>query len=153
MNATEMNRILDSIARDRNIDRAVLLRDLEQAMVSALRKHYNTLDTEEFTAKFDTMTGSLDITRHGEPLQMSPEALGRIAAQTFKQVMIQKFRDDERSSIFEEYNKRIGEIVTGAAQRYEGGALVVMIDRTEGFMPRSEQIPGEQFAAGDRVRC
>jgi N utilization substance protein A len=84
---------------------------------------------------------------------MPPVAFGRIAAQTFKQVMIQKFRDDERTSILDEFSKRIGEIVTGTAQRYEGGSLVVTIDRAEGFMPRSEQIPGEQFAAGDRVRC
>jgi N utilization substance protein A len=148
-----MLRILDSIARDRNIDRTVLLRDLEQAMVSALRKHYNTLDLEEFACTIDPMTGQVSITRHGAPLELTPAALGRIAAQTFKQVMIQKFRDDERSSIFEEFSKRLGEIVTGTAQRYEGGALVVTIDRAEAFMPRSEQIPGEQFAPGDRVRC
>jgi N utilization substance protein A len=84
---------------------------------------------------------------------MEPVAFGRIAAQTFKQVMIQKFRDDERNSIMEDFSKRMGEVVTGTAQRYEGGALVVTIDRAEGFMPRSEQIPGEQFTAGDRVRC
>jgi N utilization substance protein A len=148
-----MLRILDSIARDRNIDRALLIRDLELAMVSALRKHFNTLDTEEFACTIDPSTGVITHTRHGEPLDMAPEALGRIAAQTFKQVMIQKFRDDERSTIFEEFSKRIGEIVTGTAQRYEGGSLVVTIDRAEAFMPRSEQIPGEQFQPGDRVRC
>ena len=67
--------------------------------------------------------------------------------------MIQKFREDERTSLLEEFSKRQGEIVTGTAHRYEGGALVVQIDRAEGFMPRSEQIPGEQFHPGDRVRC
>jgi N utilization substance protein A len=122
-------------------------------MVSAARKYYNTLDTEEFTCVLDPMSGQFTMTRFGEPLDMDPQAFGRIAAQTFKQVMIQKFRDDERSSIFEEFSKRMGEVVTGTAQRYEGGSLVVMIDRAEGFMPRSEQIPGEQFAPGDRVRC
>jgi N utilization substance protein A len=84
---------------------------------------------------------------------MKPEGLGRIAAQTFKQVMIQRFRDDERTSVLDEFSKRVGEIVTGTVQRYEGGALVVTIDRAEAFMPRSEQIPGEQFQAGDRIRC
>jgi N utilization substance protein A len=148
-----MMRILDSIARDRNIDRQLLLKDLEQAMVSAARKYFNTLDTEEFTCTVDPLTGDMNLLRHGEHLEMPPEAFGRIAAQTFKQVMIQKFRDDERSSIFEDFSKRIGEIATGTAQRYEGGALVVTIDRAEAFMPRSEQIPGEQFGAGDRVRC
>lgn len=153
MNEQEMLRILDSIARDRNIERSVLLRDLEQAMVSAARKYFNTLDTEEFACTVDPLTGKMALTRHGETMNMPPEAFGRIAAQTFKQVMIQRFRDDERQSIFEEFSKRIGEIVTGTAQRYEGGALVVTIDRAEAFMPRSEQIPGEQFNAGDRVRC
>lgn len=153
MNTTEMMRILDSISRDRNIDRSVLIRDLEQAMVSAARKFYGTLDTEEFTCVFDPISGKMELARHGEPLVMPPEAFGRIAAQTFKQVMIQKFRDDERASIFDEFSKRVGEIATGIAQRYEGGALVVTVDRAEAFMPRSEQIPGEQFAAGDRVRC
>lgn len=153
MNKPEMMRILDSIARDRNIDKQLLLRDLEQAMVSAARKYFSTLDTEEFTCTVDPLTGDMTLLRHGEPLEMPPEAFGRIAAQTFKQVMIQKFRDDERSSIFEDFSKRIGEIATGTAQRYEGGALVVTVDRAEAFMPRSEQIPGEQFQAGDRVRC
>jgi transcription termination/antitermination protein NusA len=148
-----MMRILDSIARDRGIPKENLLKDLEAAMVSAARKYFNTLDTEEFTATLDPLSGDITLFRHGEPMVMPPEAFGRIAAQTFKQVMIQKFRDDERSTIFDEFSKRIGEIVTGTAQRYEGGALVVTIDRAEAFMPRSEQIPGEQFQPGDRVRC
>lgn len=153
INTKEMMTILDSIARERNIDRSVLIRDLEQAMISAARKYFNTLDTEEFGCHLDPVSGQFVMTRHGEPLEMPPVAFGRIAAQTFKQVMIQKFRDDERSSILEEFSKRIGEIVTGTAQRYEGGSLVVTIDRAEAFMPRGEQIPGEQFIAADRVRC
>ncbi|HEX8876092.1 MAG TPA: transcription termination factor NusA [Phycisphaerales bacterium] len=153
MNTAEMLRILDSIARDRNIDRSILVRDLELAMVSAAKKHFNTLDAEEFACTLDPVTGTISMTRHGAPLDMPPAAFGRIAAQTFKQVMIQKFRDDERSSIFEEFTKRVGEIAVGTAQRYEGGSLVVTVDRAEAFMPRSEQIPGEQFNAGDRVRC
>src|SRR3954471_23842077 len=148
-----MMRILDSIARDRNIDKQILVKDLEQAMVSAARKFFNTLDTEEFQCVLDPLTGQFQLTRHGQPLDLPPETFGRIAAQTFKQVMIQKFRDDERTTIFDEFSKRIGEIVSGTAQRDEGGALVVTIDRAEAFMPRSEQIPGEQFQPGDRVRC
>ncbi len=153
MNTQEMIRIVDSIARDRNIDRDVLLSDLEQAMVTAARKHYQILDPERFQCHIDRLSGEITMLEDGEPMDLDPESLGRIAAQTFKQVMIQRFRDDERSSILEEFGKRIGQIVTGTAQRYEGGALVVTIDRAEAFMPRSEQIPGEQFNAGDRVRC
>lgn len=153
MNTQEMMRILDSIARDRKVDKQLLVRDLEQAMVSAARKFYSTLDTEEFSCTLDPLTGEMKLYRHGEPLEISPADLGRIAAQTFKQVMIQRFRDDERASVYDEFSKRIGEIVTGTVQRYEGGAMVVTIDRAEAFMPRSEQIPGEQFQPGDRVRC
>ncbi len=153
MNTTEMMRVLDSIARDRNIERDQLLADLEVAMVSAARKHFNSLDTEEFVCVVDRMTGEISLTRHGEPMSMKPADFGRIAAQTFKQVMIQKFREDERQSVYEEFSQRVGEIVIGTVQRYEGGALVVTVDRAEAFMPRSEQIPGEQFAPGDKVRC
>jgi N utilization substance protein A len=153
---TETLRIIDSIARDRNIDRDLLIEDLEQAMVSAARKHFNSLDAEEFGCAMDRMSGEITIWRNqddGTREVISLESLGRIPAQTAKQVMIQKFREDERSSLLDEFSKRQGEIVTGTAHRYEGGALVVQIDRAEGFMPRSEQIPGEQFHPGDRVRC
>lgn len=155
MNADTL-RILDSIARDRNIDRDVLINDLEQAMISAARKHFNSLDTEEFGCEMDKLSGKIVIWRNlpdGDRQDIPMETLGRIPAQTAKQVMIQKFREDERTSLLEEFSKRQGEIVTGTAQRYEGGALVVQVDRAEGFMPRSEQIPGEQFHPGDRVRC
>ncbi len=153
MNTSEMMRILDSIARERKIEKAVLLKDLEQAMASAARKHFNTLDTEEFRCEVDPITGGISLSRHGEAMDMKPAELGRIAAQTFKQVMIQRFRDDERNSLLTDFGKRVGELVSGVVQRYDGGAMVVTIDRAEAFMPRSEQIPGEVFQPNDRVRC
>lgn len=153
VNPTEMLRILDSISRDRNLDRSLLIRDLELAMVSAARKYFNTLDTEEFACKIDPVAGTMTLTRHDQPLEMPPQAFGRIAAQTFKQVMIQKFRDDERQTIKEDFAKRLNEIVIGKAERYEGQTLIVSIDRAEAYMRRNEQIPGEQFEPGDRVRC
>ncbi len=152
----ETLRILDSIARDRNIDRELLLMDLEAAMVSAARKHFNSLDTEEFGCEVDRLSGKITLWRNtpeGEREEIPLAKLGRIPAQTAKQVMIQKFREDERNSLLEEFGRRQGELVTGVGQRYEGGALIVQVDRAEGFMPRSEQIPGEQFQPGDRVRC
>ena len=158
----ETLRILDSIARDRNIERELLINDLEQAMISAAKKHFNSLDAEEFGCRMDPLSGEITIWRNHEPdlpggepeREVIPlDTLGRIPAQTAKQVMIQRFREDERSSLLDEFSKRQGEIVTGTAHRYEGGALIVQIDRAEGFMPRSEQIPGEQFHPGDRVRC
>jgi len=158
---SEVLRLVDSIARERSVDRDVLISDIEQAMVSAARKHFNSLDSEEFGCHIDRMNGQMTVWRNHFDLEghvtrenIPIESLGRIPAQTAKQVMIQRFREDERTSILEEFSKRQGEIVSGVAQRYEGGALVVQLEqRAEGFMPRSEQIPGEQFQAGDRVRC
>src|SRR5688572_15713099 len=151
MNTSEIIRLIDSISRDRNVDKESLYKDIEQAMVSAARKHFNAVDTEEFTCELDRISGKIRIFRGQE--EISLDSLGRIPAQTAKQVMIQRFREDERSSIFNEFIDRVGELTTGMAQRYEGGALVVSLGRAEGFMPRSEQIPGEQHQPGERVRC
>jgi len=151
MNGSEMLRLIDAISRDRNVEKEVLLEDLEQAMVSAARKHFNAEDTDEFTCEIDRFNGNMNIWRGEEEILL--EDLGRIPAQTAKQVMIQRFREDERSAIYDEYIDRVGELTTGLAQRYEGGSLVVQIGRAEGFMPRSEQIPGEQHQPGERVRC
>lgn len=156
MNGQELIRLIDGIARERNVDKEALYTDIEQAMVSAARKHFNVLDPDEFTCQLDRLNGALHIFRGEEEIPI--ESLGRIPAQTAKQVMIQRFREDERSSIFDEFRDRIGALESGMAQRYEGGALVVSISRgggsqAEGFMPRSEQIPGEQHQPGERVRC
>lgn len=151
MNGSEMLRLIDSISRDRNVDKETLLTDLEQAMVSAARKHFNAEETDDFTCEIDRFSGEINVFRGEEFIPL--EEMGRIPAQTAKQVMIQKFREDERASIYDEFIDRVGELVTGQAQRYEGGSLVVQIGRAEGFMPRSEQIPGEQHQPGERVRC
>ncbi len=153
---SETLRLLDSIARDRNIDREHLIRDLEIAMISAARKHFDSLDTEEFGCEMDRLSGALSIWRNlpdGGRELIPIEKLGRIPAQTAKQVMIQKFREDERNALMEEFAKRQGEIVAGTIVRQEGPALIVQVDRAEAFMPKSEQIPGEMFKPGDRIRC
>jgi len=163
----ETLRIIDSISREKNIDKETLIRDIEAAMVSAARRHFQSLDTEEFGCEMDRLTGQIKLWRNlpmeydeetGDPVAFVQDdidiaVLGRIPAQTAKQVMIQRFREDERNALYAEYSKRIGEIVTGTAQRYEGRSLIVALDRAEGFMPPSQQIPGEQFQPNDRVRC
>ena len=148
MNA-ELVRIVDSIARDKNIEKDEVFTDLETAMVSAVRKAYGPLD--EVTVTIDRLTGDIAAQRNGEPIEMRD--LGRIAAQTAKQVMIQKIREAERGSIFEEFAERKGTVVTGTVSRFEGGALIVNLGRAEGFLPRSEQIPGETHHPGERIRC
>src|SRR5207253_1449006 len=106
---------------------------------------------EEVDVSIDRLSGSISATLNGDPITMAE--LGRIAAQTAKQVMIQRIREAERGSIFEEFSDRKGTIVTGTVARIEGGALIINAGRTEGFLPRSEQIPGETHQPGERVRC
>jgi N utilization substance protein A len=91
------------------------------------------------------------VNRGGETLPLS--VMGRIGAQTVKQVMIQLIRQDERGAIYEEYKDRVGTIVTGTIARFEGGTMIVNLGRVEGIMPRSEQIPGEQHQVGERIQA
>ena len=148
MNA-ELVRIVDGIARDKNIDKEAVLVDLEQAMISAIRKAFG--QAEEVDVQIDRLSGDITATMNGAPIEMRD--LGRIAAQTATQVMIQKIREAERGAIYEEFTERKNTVVTGTVVRYEGGALVVNLGRTEGFLPRSEQIPGESHHPGERIRC
>ena len=96
-------------------------------------------------------SGEITVMRQGNPIPLS--SMGRIGAQTVKQVMIQLIRQDERGSIYEEYKDRVGTIVTGTIARFEGPAMVVNLGRVEGIMPRSEQIPGEAHEVGERVQA
>ncbi|MBP8303176.1 MAG: transcription termination factor NusA [Phycisphaerae bacterium] len=144
-------RIVDNIARDKNIDRESVFKDLEEAMVSAVRKHFADHESEIFV-QIDRRTGHFEVSRAGQAIDI--RTLGRIPAQTAKQVMIQKIRADERDSIYSEFVQRKGQIISGSAIRYEGGALVVSLGHSiEGFMPRGEQIMGQTHRPGERVRC
>jgi len=147
----ELIRIVDNIARDKNIDKESIFVDLEEAMVSAIRKHFGEPDSD-ITVQINRDTGEVQAVKDGEPIDI--RRLGRIPAQTAKQVMIQKIRADERDSIFAEFVQRKGEIISGAVVRYEGGTLIVNLDHwTEGFMPKGEQIMGQTHRAGERLRC
>jgi len=145
----DLLRIIDSICRDKNIDRDGFIADLEGAMATAVRKAYD--DIEDAEVKLDLASGDISATIGGKPVDM--HVLGRIAAQTAKQVIIQRTRERERASIYEDYTGRRGTIVTGTVARAEGGNLLVNLGRAEGFLPRSEQIPGETHAIGDRLRA
>jgi len=148
MNA-ELMRYVDSISRDKNIDKESVLADLEAAIVSAARKKYG--QEEDVQVTIDRITGEMKAFRNGQPIDL--KELGRIPAQTAKQVMIQKLREAERGSIYEEYSALKGTVITGTVARFEGGALVVTLPRTEGFLPKSEQIPGETHHPGERIRA
>ena len=147
----ELLRIVENIARDKNIDKESIFVDLEEAMVSAARKHFGEPESD-IVVNIDRSTG--EITAVKDDMQIDIQQLGRIPAQTAKQVIIQKIRADERNSIYAEFVQRKGEIVSGTIVRYESGALIVNLDRwTEGFMPKGEQIMGQNHRVGERIRC
>ena len=147
----DLIRIVDGIARDKNIERDAIYTDIEQAIASGLRKHFNVEEVTEFNVKLDRVSGDITADRLGTPLDL--KLVGRIGAQTVKQVMIQLIRQDERGSIYEEYKDRVGQITTGTVTRVEGNTIIVSLGRSEGIMPRSEQIPGEQHAVGERIQA
>ncbi|MHC4124055.1 MAG: NusA N-terminal domain-containing protein, partial [Planctomycetota bacterium] len=147
----ELIRIVDNIARDKNIDKESVFADLEEAMVSAARKHFGELESE-FVVHIDRTTG--EITAFKDKVKIDMRRLGRIPAQTAKQVMIQKIRADERDSIYAEFVERKGTIVSGSVVRYESGMLVVNLShRTEALLPKGEQIMGQSHRPGERIRC
>ena len=147
----ELLRIVENIARDKNIDKEYIFVDLEEAMISAVRKHFGDPESD-IVVQIDRSTGQVNAFREQQPIDI--RQLGRIPAQTAKQVMIQKIRADERESIYSEFVQRKGQIISGNIVRYEGGSLVVnMGHAVEGFMPKGEQIMGQTHRPGERVRC
>ena len=147
----ELIRIVDNIARDKNIDKESLFVDLEEAMISAVRKHFGEPESN-IVVNIDRATGQVTASKDDE--QIDIRQLGRIPAQTAKQVMIQKIRADERDSIYAEFVQRKGEIISGSVVRYEGGSLIVNLSHwAEGFMPKGEQIMGQSHRPGERIRC
>ncbi|NLK41193.1 MAG: transcription termination/antitermination protein NusA [Planctomycetes bacterium] len=150
----ELIRIVDNIARDKNIDRESIFQDLEQAMVSAARKYFGLQhgDEGDIVVHIDRTTGQ--ITAYKDDVQIDIRKLGRIPAQTAKQVMIQKIKADERDSIYAEYAQRKGQIVNGIVARHEGSVLVVnLTNRVEAILPKSEQITGQTHHPNERIRC
>ena len=150
MNPSELLRIIDTIHREKNIEKEVVFQAIEAALVSAAKKQYG--EDQEVVVGIDRADGSISGTHNGQPLDES-ETLGRIVAQTAKQVIIQKVREAERDALYDEYEKEKNQLVTGVVQRYEGGAATVALQNCEAILPRSEQIPGETHHANERVRA
>jgi N utilization substance protein A len=150
MNAHELLRIVDSIHRDKNIDKEIVFAGIEAALISAAKKHYG--EEEDIIVNIDRRDGTITGSRNGIPLDPE-ETVGRIGAQTAKQVMIQKIREAERDALYDSYDTIKGQLVTGVVQRYEGGAATVSLTDTEAILPRSEQIPGETHHPNERVRA
>jgi N utilization substance protein A len=172
---------IDQISKEKNIDPQVIISALEDAMVAAARKFYKT--NEDLNARFDPETGMVEIfavkrvvdTVENASLEISmaeaksideslelddtveipkpTDVLGRIAAQTAKQVILQKVREAERKNIFSEYSQKIGEMVNGVVKRFEGPDMIVDIGKTEALLPLREQSRAETYKQGERVRA
>jgi N utilization substance protein A len=153
MNGPEILRLVDAISRDKNVDPGVVFEGIEQAILSAAFRHYG--EERAIVIAIDRKTGEPAVSLDHAPLPSEElgELLGRIATQTAKQVMIQKIREAERDSLFDEFNEIRSHLVTGAITRVDQGAASVNIGKLEALLPKSEQIPGETYKVGERVRC
>ena len=179
---TDLAKVIDQVGKDKGIDKEVVIDAVKQAMLVAARKKYGTYreieaQYNEETGEVELYEFKEVVEREkfideeveiplDEALKLDPGAqlddsigiklessdLGRIAAQTAKQIILQKVRDAEREIIFSEFEQRKGEIASGIARRVEKGAIVVDLGRTEAHIPPREQIPGEIYKPGDRIQ-
>jgi len=150
----ELLSVLEYIEREKGIKREILVEAVESALASAARKVIGTKEEKEeddITAKFDPLNGSIKVFSGKEEIKSAK--FGRIAAQTAKQVIIQKIREAERDVIFEEFHTRKGSIVTGGVHRFEKGNVVVDLGRAEAILPKNELLPRERYKQGERIKA
>ena len=144
----EILRLVDTIHRSKEIDKEIVFQGIESALLSAVRKKHG--ESEEIQVTIDRDTGSMRVLDGEE--EIDTEDLGRLAAMAGKQVLLQKIREAERDHIYDEYEGKVGKLVSGLVHRYEGGNLIVDLGKVDGFLPRSEQAPGERFKVGERIK-
>lgn len=150
MDNVELMAVLEQLERDKGIDKEILIQAVESAIASAARKIWTIGEEEEIEVQFDRQSGQIKAYADGHEIRSSE--FGRIAAQTAKQVVIQKIREAEKDVVYTEFKAREGQIVSGSVYRFERGNIIVDLGKTEGFIPRSEQSPKEEFKQGDRVK-
>jgi len=145
-NNADILRYIDSIARDKEIDKEALIVAIEQAMALALARKYGVDDVE---MRLDRETGEFICN-----YDVSMEEQGRIFAMSVKQAIIGRVREAERDVIFAEFEAKLGEIVSGTIQRFEGDTVIVNLGRTtEGILPRAEKVRSENYNVGERIRA
>jgi N utilization substance protein A len=161
---TEFAAAISQIANERKIAPERIIQSIEEALVAAYRKDQNIIaerDEEgnelypKHIAKVDPNTGESRVfhveTETSEPKDVTPPGFGRIAAQTAKQVILQKIREAEKDSIIEDYSQRIGEIISGMILRMDGKNVIIDVGRGQGVMPPEEQMRGEFYKMNTRV--
>lgn len=150
MNNEELLRAVDVIHRSREIPKDVLFEGLEEAIGAAVKKRLGA--GEDLVVTIDRDSGDITVEDDEGEYELDLAVLGRIAAQACKQAMMQRIREAERDVIFDDYEERVGSLVNGTVQRFEGDAMVINLGKTEGYLPREERVRGETFSTGDRIR-
>lgn len=145
---TEFMAALNQVASERGIDANIIIESLQHALVAAYKKDFG--DYEELEADIDPDTGEVRILHEGK--DVTPAGFGRIAAQTAKQVILQRIREAEKEAIMDDYGKKIGTVISGMVQRKEGPNYIVDIGRTFGIMPPQEQVQGENYRLNQRLK-
>jgi N utilization substance protein A len=178
---SDLKKVIDQVSREKGVDTAVLIGALEEAVKAAARKKYgNEYDLEviyndemgeveafefkEVVEKVEnphlqiSLEEAIELdpeTEIGDSLgiKMDPDTFGRIAAQSAKQVIMQRLKEAERDIVYDDFIDRRGEIVNGIVQRFDRGAIIVNLGRAEAELPHKEQIPRESYKQGDRIRA
>ena len=141
--------LVNKMVEEKKVSSDVIFNGIEAAIQLAAERHFQV--EEGVVVHIDRATGDISA-KHGDKV-IDPETLGRIAAQSAKQVMIQKIREAESDTVFNEYATKKGELIQGTVQRVDAGTAIVSLGKSEAILPRSEQIPGETHHVGERVRA
>src|SRR5581483_3642143 len=140
---------LNQVSTERGIDPSIVLETVRNAILAAYRKDHPEATIEEFTAELNSNTGEAKILHDGK--DVTPPGFGRIAAQTAKQVILQKIREKEKEAILSDYRLRIGTIVNGMVLRFAGPNIIIDVGKTEAIMLPQDQIPNERYHLNQRI--
>ena len=151
MNTDELLRWIDQIHRDKDIPKELIFQGLEDALALGVRKRLGS--GEDLVVAINRQSGEITVEDDEEVYEIELAELGRIAAQAIKQGFIQKLREYERDALFDEYENRVGALINGTVQRFEGDELVINLGRVEAYLPKEERVRGETFSPGDRIRA
>ena len=149
MNTSKLMQTIDLVAREKSIDRNLIIDQLERALIQAAQKRFDAVG--EFTLTIDRVTGEIRCFEDDKPVDL--ESLGRIVANVTKQVFVQSMKESERDQVYEEFAGREHTITSGTVMREERGMIIVSLGRAEAILPREEQIPGEVYRPGSVVRA
>ena len=140
---------LNQVSNERGLDPSIVLETVKNAILAAYRKDHPDAEIEEYTATLDSNTGEAKI--FFKEKDVTPPGFGRIAAQTAKQVILQKIREKEKEAVISDFRLKIGTIVNGMVLRFAGPNIIVDIGKTEAIMPPIEQIPNEKYHLNQRL--